>query len=242
MVEVGKVRESYIERCKDIMEILESQSVPIKNTDLQKQLRQETKIKVSPSTLSKCLKRLVFTGWVNRIETKGRGNPVYYEANKAHDVHRSDLLIKHDRNLLMIPENLNDCGQFGFNFRHFGIICIHLSPLINTLIDELYTFSNSKKRRDANEIYRMYLETQLLPSLIDLLEIVKPPLKMSEETHAALINGFTLVLQNYVLQYQKGLTPEQAMGESNKYIKMLLKNKHLLQDLEKLPSKYNENH
>lgn len=159
---------------------------PINYTDLHSKLIEETKIKISKHTLNKCINYLLFMQQIIKEHGKGQGNPVYFKMNEYPYKFVIDLKLR--RKSLLDKFNRGD--KKSFEHAQFVGLDIFIGQLNQSLIKAMAKYSKSNKINAANDKYKEYLETQFFPSLIKILELVKPPLEMSEETFIKLINVF----------------------------------------------------
>ncbi len=178
----------FEERVPHVLKIISEAEKPIMHGEIHAKLIAETKIKVSKHTLNKCLNYLEFTGQIKKTEIKGRGNPCIYSANDVPFSRKfSDGIEYHNW-------FFRQCIQAGntdrFEKMHYFEISEKIQFLLDALIEELYIYSTAEKRKDASSRYKLFLESQFLPALLKLKELVRPPLTMSEETRGLLSEIF----------------------------------------------------
>lgn len=224
---------SFEERVPIVLKIIKEAKEPIGYTELHEKIKSETGVKISKHTLNKCLDFLLFNRQIEKIETKGRGNPIKYSVN--HDVFVSkphERIEAYAYILEHLIDKVDNDSPFGAEAIHYRIIANEMSLLTARLTVRLYQYSKRKDRSQAVEEYKSAIETELVPYMLKMRDLVRPPLTMSTETVALLLTIFCdnvnifceklpHSLQNITedeAQYLLSLGHSIEMNESPKYI------------------------
>jgi hypothetical protein len=180
---------SFIDRIPDVLKIIEESDTPIRYTEIHEKLKNKTCVKISKHTLNKCLNHLIFSSHIDKKVVKARGHPVYYSINPS--AYNFDFDVSSRRDHLL--ELLQNESLVEYDKHQCTAIDMHLSLLIMNLINQLSTYSKNNKRNEALEDYKLYLDSHLLPSLLKMTELVKPPLVITDDTHSKLHNMYNSV-------------------------------------------------
>lgn len=174
---------SFYDRIPKVLSIIEEHE-PINYTDLHNKLIKETGKKISKHTLNKCIKFLLFTSHIKKEERIGQGKPVYFKISEFPlkldidvDLRRKDLLVK-----------LESGDTESFEYGQFADLNMHIGLLNISLIKELYIYSQNSNTHRAFVDYSEFLHNQFLPSLENIVKLVKPPLGISKEVLVKLLN------------------------------------------------------
>jgi predicted transcriptional regulator len=191
---INRSFETHIPRVRKIIE----NNPDMGFSKLHKQLAQNTGTKISKSTVSKCLKYLLFTGQIKKEQGSGRGAPVCYKLNEYPINYVSDL---HARRECLI-ELLKSEDTAEYNKRQADFINLATGLVTETLIKRLISCSNMPSHMAANH-FEDFIQTQFSPGISELLSLVRQPLAMNEETQNELLNFYNSITQGCLWQQTK---------------------------------------
>lgn len=174
----------FEERIPIVLKIINEAKEPIGYTELHEKVKAATGIKISKHTLNKCLDYLLFNRQIEKNEIKGRGNPVKYSIN--HDSFVSKPNERIEAYAHVFERLLDDNSPFGTEANQYRIIADEISLLTTRLIMRLFIYSIRTDRRHAFDDYKSAIKTELVPYMLQISKLVKPPLTMSSETFSLL--------------------------------------------------------
>jgi hypothetical protein len=213
-------KEPFKNLIPSVLEIIkENEGIGFSNLHekLNNQLKDGRGKVASRHTLLKCLNTLLNFNQIRKTIDEGkRGNPVHYYINGACFLTKFDESIEYDA--FTLSQLKDDNSPFGFDANHYKLITKNLVPVINSIIDALFDYSGGSAR-EANFDY--WVETELVPMVYELKKIVKPPLKMSDETYLMLLKIHLLsafdVLPKVMNEHEVEKLSEEQMKACNAF-------------------------
>lgn len=170
----------FEKRITTVLNIIRENKEPIGYTELYGKVKAETKVKISKHTLNKCLDHLLFTRQIEKIKNRGKGNPVKFSINQESFATKPFERIK---GFAYILEHLleND-SPFGTEAIHYRIIASEISLLVTRMIFHLSEASKQNDCDKAFDSYKLALDTELYPYMLEIGKLAQSPIKMSPLT------------------------------------------------------------
>ena len=175
----GNKKIHFEERTYDVLKIIREVG-EVGFNELFEKLTKGTN-RISKTTLDKCLNYLVRSQQVKRREEIGQGNPVKYSFNN--DLYLFKHLERIEANAFKNKGMLDDKSPLGAEKANMWVDIENEIAIINVaLIHALWYYSIRPDRGKAYNEYSEAITEFIVPYLLKLHELVKPPLKMSDET------------------------------------------------------------
>lgn len=216
-----KTKMAFEIRVPTVLKLIRAAEKPIGYTELYNKLKEETGIKISKSTFSKCLDYLLSTCDIIKTEEKGPGNPVKYSVNNDYFIYKTMERIAVSSYLLNYFSD--DSSPYGTEANLWSNLSDEISDIVISLVSALCYYSQRDDRHDALDDYRNTIETELVPHILELHKLVRPPVRMTGSTAYIL---FKLFHENIVDSAKKPLHPFMALTpEEDEKINSLVKEK-----------------
>lgn len=197
--------------CEKVVEVL--QDGPLSFTRLHKELCKRTGCSVSKSTLTKCIHYLSYIKNISVKKIDGSvGNEISISLNNDSFV----KWIDKERKYFTTGENQQDTNhniEMWNYVEQLRSIDNFIDTLLSDFINQLYIYSNSVDRQVAAEEFNMYMRYQLMPTMHHLTELVRPPLRLSEETRNKLIRLHSFSLHLDIMQSEKQMQESEIDKE-----------------------------
>jgi Fe2+ or Zn2+ uptake regulation protein len=185
MIVVNKIQKKRSTNKEEVLEIIRNVAEPIKFNILLEQVRAKTGTRVSPNTLSKHLKTLVFLRHVERIECVGRGNPVYYK-----------YVLQNNNYPVAIDNCIENIRKKSISLSYASKDPQELFFVIRSVIDALYAYSHDEKRHHAEQQFESYIESELKPVLHVIKELYRPPMYLDKSMRDHIVISYANALCN----------------------------------------------
>jgi hypothetical protein len=211
-----KTRVTFEKRVPAVLKIIREAEKPMGNTELYNRLKEETGVKISKTTFNKCLKYLLSTSEIVRTEEKGQGNPVTYSLNINYYIYKTEERVGFYARLL--EHFADNYSPYGTEANLWSVLAREISGISVSLISALMYYSRRSDRYTAYEDYRKTIETEILPHMLAIHKLVKPPIQMHRPTVDILFTLFNesiLSSMNKPLNPLMVLTPEQRLEISH---------------------------
>lgn len=212
---------AFERRAPDVLKIIREADGPINYTDLYLRLIEKTGIKISKTTFNKCLKYLVSTLQISRIEEKGPGNPIKYSVADNYYIHKVTDRIAVDSYAL--KHFAEDYSPYGTEANLWFVLSMEISQISTSLIGALMSYSQRSDKYQASIDYQDTIKTFLVPHMMELRKLVDTPVRM-ETTTAYLL--FKLFHEDIIESTKKPLHPLTRLSEEDEEkIDILVKEK-----------------
>lgn len=201
----------FEERVPVVLKLIREAKEPISRKELYNKLKEETGVKISKTTFEKCLNYLLSTCDITKTEEKGPGSPVKFSINYDYFIYKTKERIAVSSYLLNYFSE--DSSPYGTEANLWSKLSDEISDIVMSLVLALSNYSQRNDRKKAINEYYNTIETELVPHILELHKLVRPPVRMTSFTSYIL---FKLFYEDIVNEAKKPLHPLMSLTPEEK--------------------------